>query len=312
MEKKVIEIQKNALLAIQSAKEQLKEIYGDDKSGFDNQVTLLLTIACLTRFNELIETPNELRDYKKLLDFESYLNNKNILDDNLRPNWDEYFMIMAMMASLRASCYSRKVGAVIVKRKQIISTGYNGALKGLESCFEKHQCVKENEKYNLAAKNFAEIKEQIKNGKVSFTKEKKEYITMKATESCRAYHAEANALGHLVNSNEKVEEHVTEMYVTLFPCRKCAERIINANIATIYYLNEYSNDIRTDKDKAETIKLFEEKGIKVKKLTLRPEIYLLVIFNLLHPEGFARSLIKPNEYSFDLSDFESCPDCQEG
>ena len=53
-----------------------------------------------------------------------------------RPGWDEYFMRIACVAALRSNCMKRKVGAVIVRDKRVISTGYNGTPRGTENCFE--------------------------------------------------------------------------------------------------------------------------------------------------------------------------------
>ena len=66
--------------------------------------------------------------------------------DNLekqRPSWDEYFMGMAKLTSQRSTCLRRKVGAVIVKDKHIVATGYNGAPRGLSHCAELGGCLRE-------------------------------------------------------------------------------------------------------------------------------------------------------------------------
>ena len=60
-----------------------------------------------------------------------------------RPSWDEYFMQMAQLTAQRSTCLRRKVGAVIVKDKHIIATGYNGAPRGLKHCVELGGCLRE-------------------------------------------------------------------------------------------------------------------------------------------------------------------------
>lgn len=60
-----------------------------------------------------------------------------------RPSWDEYFMEMAVLTAKRSTCLRRKVGAVIVKDKHIIATGYNGAPRGIMHCAERGGCVRE-------------------------------------------------------------------------------------------------------------------------------------------------------------------------
>ncbi len=342
MHTKIMAIQQKVLDTLREAKEELKKVLPNwaDRSSpdfrtFNNESAKLLALLCLTRFNELIDNAAELRNYNELLKLDNYTNLLNGIGDNLRPTWEEYFMLIAMTVGLRASCYSRDVGAVIVKHKQIISTGYNGALKGLKSCLDDKQCHKENYKYNLTGINlnyFQDLKtesctvvEQLAgpgltpNEKILLENrlalleksetEIKTKIKIQADDQCRAYHAEANALGHLVNSSEKVEPSITQIYVTLYPCKKCAERIIDADIREVYFLNTYRSNTKDDVYQHETEKLFEEKGIKLKKVTIRPSTYLVFLFNFLHLEGPSRSLIKPNEYHFELDDFELCPSC---
>ena len=60
-----------------------------------------------------------------------------------RPSWDEYFMQMAELTSKRSTCLRRQVGAVIIKDKHIIATGYNGAPRGVPHCSQKGGCLRE-------------------------------------------------------------------------------------------------------------------------------------------------------------------------
>ena len=83
-----------------------------------------------------------------------------------RPSWDEYFMQMAELTAQRSTCLRRQVGAIIVKEKHIIATGYNGAPKGLPHCEELGGCLRE--------------KLEIPSGE--------------RHELCRALHAEQNAI----------------------------------------------------------------------------------------------------------------------
>ena len=59
-----------------------------------------------------------------------------------RPEWDIYFLLMAQVAASRSTCLRRKVGAVLVRDRQILSTGYNGAPRGVSHC-EKTGCLRE-------------------------------------------------------------------------------------------------------------------------------------------------------------------------
>ena len=79
-----------------------------------------------------------------------------------RPSYDEYFMKMAHVVSKRSTCIRRKVGAILVKDKHILSTGYNGAPKGLKHCSEvgclrEEQNVPSGERYELCESVHAEI-----------------------------------------------------------------------------------------------------------------------------------------------------------
>ncbi len=64
--------------------------------------------------------------------------------DNLtkRPTWNEYFMLLAKMAATRSTCISRPTGAVIVKNKQVLSTGYNGSMPGIAHCTDDGACFR--------------------------------------------------------------------------------------------------------------------------------------------------------------------------
>jgi len=122
-----------------------------------------------------------------------------------RISWDAYFMRIAKTASLRASCFKKKTGAVIVKDKQIIATGYNGAPKGLKNCFEHGFCLRE--KNNLNSGENLEI--------------------------CLAVHAEQNAI--IQAAVFGVSTKGATMYTLYHPCEMCARIIINAGIKEVVY-----------------------------------------------------------------------------
>lgn len=125
-----------------------------------------------------------------------------------RPSWDDYFMKMAQVISERSTCLRRQVGAVIVKDKQILSTGYNGSPTGLQHCAEVG-CLRQ--------------KLQIPSGE--------------RTEICRAVHAEQNALVQAAKFGVKIEGAV--IYITHQPCVLCTKMIINAGIKQVIYANPY-------------------------------------------------------------------------
>ncbi|KAF8633025.1 hypothetical protein AX15_001617 [Amanita polypyramis BW_CC] len=78
-----------------------------------------------------------INSFQSLSGFESYLEQINLLDaEHLRPGWDAYFMTLASLASQRSNCMKRRVGAVLVRDKRVIATGYNGTARGLINCNE--------------------------------------------------------------------------------------------------------------------------------------------------------------------------------
>lgn len=129
-----------------------------------------------------------------------------------RPSWDEYFMQMAQVVASRSTCLRRQVGAVIVKDKQILSTGYNGSPTGLSHCAEKG-CLRE--------------KLGIPSGE--------------RTEICRAVHAEQNALVQAAKHGVAIEG--ADIYTTVQPCVLCTKLLINAGIKRVFYQIPYPDQL---------------------------------------------------------------------
>ena len=143
--------------------------------------------------------------------------------------WDVRFMDMAFVVASWSSCYqeNRQVGAVIVKDKRILTTGYNGASSGIMSCKEKGECLRK--KLNIPSGTRHEI--------------------------CYAVHAEQNAIIQAAKLGVSVEG--ATMYVTHQPCSICAKMIINSGIKRIVYKNGYPDDF--------SMSLFNECGLLVEK-----------------------------------------------
>ena len=143
--------------------------------------------------------------------------------------WDARFMRVTQEISTWSSCIrpGRQVGAVIVKDKRILTTGYNGAPSGIESCAEKNQCLRE-----LA---------HIESG----TRQ----------EVCFAIHAEQNALLQAAKLGISVDG--STLYCTHPPCSICAKQIINAGIKRVVYLEGYPDDF--------ALKLLHEAGVQLDK-----------------------------------------------
>jgi dCMP deaminase len=133
----------------------------------------------------------------------------------VRPSWDRYFMEIAMLVSSRTTCLRRRVGAVIVKDKRLLSTGYNGAPMGLKHCAEIG-CLRE--------------KLGVKSGEKH--------------ELCRAIHAEQNAI--IQAATFGVPLLGASIYITHFPCVLCSKMIINAGIKRIVYSQGYPDQMSRD------------------------------------------------------------------
>ncbi len=128
-----------------------------------------------------------------------------------RPDWDEYFLNIAKAVSLRATCLRRKYGAVITKGNTILSTGYNGAPRGMEDCMEAGECTRK--------------KLGVPHGQ--------------RYELCHNVHAEANAI---ISSSSSESEGAT-IYIAgtdcdegeclSEPCMMCKRMILNARIARV-------------------------------------------------------------------------------
>ncbi|MFZ1955246.1 MAG: cytidine/deoxycytidylate deaminase family protein [Desulfobacterales bacterium] len=127
-----------------------------------------------------------------------------------RPSWDTYFMNITTLVAQRSTCTRRAVGAIIVKDKRILSTGYNGAPSGIRHCLEVG-CLRESL--------------QVPSGE--------------RHELCRGIHAEQNAIIQAAYHGVSVNNAV--LYCTNQPCSICAKMIINAGIKKIYYQSGYSD-----------------------------------------------------------------------
>ncbi len=142
-----------------------------------------------------------------------------------RPSWDEYFLNISKLVATRSTCLRRKVGAVVVKDKQVLATGYNGAPTGIIHCSEvgcmrEELCVPSGERHEL----------------------------------CRALHAEQNAF--LQAARHGVSLGGSVLYVTVQPCSICAKMIINVGIKKIVIEGDYPDEF--------ALKFLKEAGIAIK------------------------------------------------
>jgi dCMP deaminase len=132
-----------------------------------------------------------------------------------RPSWEDYFMDITARVAKRSTCLRRAVGAIIVKDKRILATGYNGAPSGIRHCAELG-CLRE--------------KLGVESGKMH--------------ELCRGIHAEQNAI--IQAAYHGVSLKGASVYCTNLPCSICAKMIINAGIQKIYYRSGYADPLSKD------------------------------------------------------------------
>ena len=147
-----------------------------------------------------------------------------------RPSWDEYFLEISTIVSRRSTCLRRRVGALLVKDKRILATGYNGTPRTLPHC-SKTGCLRE--KLNIPSGERHEL--------------------------CRGLHAEQNVLLQASLHGVSVKDSV--LYCTNQPCIICAKMIINAGIKEIIIKDGYPDKMSMDffKEAGISVKIFEKK-----------------------------------------------------
>ncbi|MHA1332325.1 MAG: deoxycytidylate deaminase, partial [Candidatus Hodarchaeales archaeon] len=117
--------------------------------------------------------------------------------------WEIYFMNIAKQVATRSTCDRKSIGAVIVRDKTILSTGYNGSIRGLAHCDEVGHMMENNH-------------------------------------CVRTVHAEANAIAQAAKNGVSVDK--AEIYITASPCWTCFKLLVNAGINKIYYGEFYRDD----------------------------------------------------------------------
>lgn len=147
--------------------------------------------------------------------------------ENSRPSWETYFMDITALVARRSTCLRRAVGALLVKDKRILATGYNGAPSGIKHCVEVG-CLRE--ELNVASGERHEL--------------------------CRGIHAEQNAIIQAALHGVSIKG--ATLFCTNLPCSICAKMIINAGIKRIYYRSGYADQMSGD--------MFKESGVEVIKL----------------------------------------------
>jgi len=132
-------------------------------------------------------------------------------EGRIRPDWDEYFLEIAHVVAKRSTCVRRQIGAVIVKDRRILTTGYNGAPSGLAHCIETG-CMRN--ELNIPSGTRHEV--------------------------CRALHSEMNAI--IQAAQHGVSTKGATLYCTNQPCSVCSKMLINAGITKVIYTGSYPDD----------------------------------------------------------------------
>ncbi|MDR2391474.1 MAG: CMP deaminase [Planctomycetota bacterium] len=163
----------------------------------------------------------------------------------MRPDWHEYFMAVAKLISTRSTCNSRPTGAILVRDRHILATGYNGSPPGAPHClgnfnpdgtpfcYSRHMGTGEREKYNY----------------------------------CRSSHAEANAVAQAARLGISVEGAAA--YCTLAPCTICTKLLAAARITEVYFERDYESSDRRRDEHWQSI--YRASGIKTwRKVSISP------------------------------------------
>ncbi len=140
-----------------------------------------------------------------------------------RPSWDEYFLKMTLIVAERSTCLRRSVGAVLVRDKRILATGYNGAPRGIRHC-----------------------------GEVGCLRDELGVPSGERHELCRALHGEMNAL--LQCAIHGVSTPGSTLYCTNQPCGLCAKMLINAGVERVIVLGGYPDEMAVD--------MFKQAGVE--------------------------------------------------
>ena len=130
----------------------------------------------------------------------------------MRPSWESYFIEIAQVVATRSTCVRRQVGAVLVKERQILSTGYNGVPRGLVHCTERG-CLREQLGIPSGERH----------------------------ELCRGLHAEQNAIIQAAYHGSSIKG--AELYCTHQPCVLCAKMLVNAGVTAAYFGGGYPDEL---------------------------------------------------------------------
>ncbi len=143
-----------------------------------------------------------------------------------RPSWKEYFMDIALLVARRSTCRRRRVGAITVRNKRILATGYNGAPSGLPHCLD-----------------------------IGCLREEMEIPSGERHELCRGLHAEQNVIIQAAYHGISIKG--ATLYCTNLPCSICSKMLINAGISDIIYQKGYADSMTEEMLSAAGVKIVQ-------------------------------------------------------
>jgi len=187
--------------------------------------------ACTALADYQIQNDRDLSDL-----FEQVENILKEIRFGSRPEWDEYFLQMAFLVAERSTCLRHHVGAIIIKGRHILTTGYNGAARKTDDCL-KLGCLRN--QLNIPSGERHEI--------------------------CRAIHAEQNAIIQAGFHGVNIDGGT--LYCTHSPCIICAKMIVNAGIKEVFTCDAYPDDFNL------VLELFQQAGVKLHKIN-RPSLQI--------------------------------------
>lgn len=171
-----------------------------------------------------------------------------------RPTWDEYFLMMAKLAATRSTCLAFPVGAVIVKDRQVLATGYNGSPSGSVHCTSQGFCYP-----GLSSCDASKVLPS------------------------RAVHAEANAIAQAAKHG--ISTAGASIYVTLEPCIYCLKLVISAGIKEVFYERVFNSG-----EKAALRDMFVSEGlVSLKQIQLSETIAKMGASSLLNLTSVPRN-----------------------
>ena len=141
-----------------------------------------------------------------------------------RPSWDQYFIDITRLVATRTTCLRRGVGALLVKDRNILATGYNGVPSGISHC-EETGCLREQMKVPSGERH----------------------------ELCRGLHAEQNAIIQAARHGVNIDG--ATLYCTTMPCVICTKMLINAGIKKVVFSEGYADNLARE--------MISESGIEV-------------------------------------------------